>query len=383
MIFAGDLLAVEPSIGKRNAAVRTGVTYSEIAALDRPPQDQWNAQQHSGRQVLAGYLRGSQRGIPVVIKKSGGRPGRCNLSASNFASHDAEFPYYSGRLELYEAWQYQVALQVNADASTALSLPASFLRERYRACVKNRAAPTDSDLFPLYPGLTSLRENLCRPRGTQIYFPLHPALRLRLRAGLSLFRPPGSIFARSVPHANQNSCTHTDSRALGYDCSALRAGLLGGVRYCDPTAFSPISRRPYRPCWVSSNIFSQRCSIRANRLHHSSAQRNSQSPAARICGGHSRHGSPPTRLADSGVSRGSKLFSRGWGEESLLVELSTPRVPIATRLLGFRSNGVRQASAATPPGAMGRFPRRSGCFPRKPAPCMCAPGCAKGIAPPA
>jgi hypothetical protein len=90
--------------------------------------------------------------------------------------------------------------------------------------LRNPCCPSGTRVyFPLHPGLTSRCENLCRPRGTRIYFPLHPALRLRLRAGLSLFRPTGSIFARSVPHANQNLCSHTDSYALGYYCYALRA----------------------------------------------------------------------------------------------------------------------------------------------------------------
>jgi hypothetical protein len=33
-------------------------------------------------------------------------------------------------------------------------------------------------------GLKRVCENPCRPYGTRIYFPLYPALRLRLRAGL-------------------------------------------------------------------------------------------------------------------------------------------------------------------------------------------------------
>ncbi|MGB7554552.1 MAG: hypothetical protein WBM04_09265, partial [Candidatus Korobacteraceae bacterium] len=43
-------------------------------------------------------------------------------------------------------------------------------------------------------------------------------------------------------------------------------------------------------------------------------------------GGSSVTGAHPLDLLIAGASRGSKLFSRGWGEESLLVELSTPRV---------------------------------------------------------
>jgi hypothetical protein len=40
-------------------------------------------------------------------------------------------------------------------------------------------------------------------QGPQIYFPRYPALRLRLRAGLSLFRAAGSIFIQSMPLANR------------------------------------------------------------------------------------------------------------------------------------------------------------------------------------
>jgi hypothetical protein len=40
------------------------------------------------------------------------------------------------------------------------------------------------NVFYFTPGLTSVCENPCRPYGTRIYFPLYPALRLRLRAGL-------------------------------------------------------------------------------------------------------------------------------------------------------------------------------------------------------
>jgi len=43
-------------------------------------------------------------------------------------------------------------------------------------------------------GLESLCENIYRPRGTQVVFPLYPALRLRLRAGLSCPRPRGADF---------------------------------------------------------------------------------------------------------------------------------------------------------------------------------------------
>src|SRR5664279_1790558 len=102
MILAGNLPAIEPSIRKRNSAVRTGVAHSEITARGGAPQDQWNAQQHGRCHALAGYLRRSQRGKPVVIQQRGARPGGCDLGAINFASHGSEFPYYSVTLEFYE-----------------------------------------------------------------------------------------------------------------------------------------------------------------------------------------------------------------------------------------------------------------------------------------
>src|ERR1017187_10055057 len=67
VILAGNLPSIEPSVGKRNAAVWTGIAHSEVTAHGGASQDQWNAQQHGRGHVLAGYLRRSQRGIPVVI----------------------------------------------------------------------------------------------------------------------------------------------------------------------------------------------------------------------------------------------------------------------------------------------------------------------------
>src|ERR1019366_5080661 len=46
----------------------------------------------------------------------------------------------------------------------------------------------------LLPGLKSVCENVCRPYGTRIYFPLYPALRLRLRAGLDYSAPTALDF---------------------------------------------------------------------------------------------------------------------------------------------------------------------------------------------
>jgi len=47
-------------------------------------------------------------------------------------------------------------------------------------------------------GLQSVCENPCRPYGTRIYFPLYPALRLRLGAGL----PCSAPMAPNFPLAN-------------------------------------------------------------------------------------------------------------------------------------------------------------------------------------
>jgi len=43
-----------------------------------------------------------------------------------------------------------------------------------------------------------VREKLCRPRGNRIVFSRYPALRLRLRAGLSCPRPLGAVFCAVV-----------------------------------------------------------------------------------------------------------------------------------------------------------------------------------------
>jgi len=47
-----------------------------------------------------------------------------------------------------------------------------------------------------------VRENVCRPYGTRIYFPLYPALRLRLRAGLDYSAPRALDIRPSSPLAN-------------------------------------------------------------------------------------------------------------------------------------------------------------------------------------
>ncbi len=52
-------------------------------------------------------------------------------------------------------------------------------------------------------GLQSVRENLWRPYGTRVYFPLYPALRLRLRAGLS-YAAPTALDLRPVSSAGKS-----------------------------------------------------------------------------------------------------------------------------------------------------------------------------------
>ena|ERR1035437_2702570 len=51
-------------------------------------------------------------------------------------------------------------------------------------------------------GVKNLSEHLCRPYGTRIYFPLYPALRLRLRAGLDYFAPSGLNLRLANPTCN-------------------------------------------------------------------------------------------------------------------------------------------------------------------------------------
>src|ERR1017187_4571061 len=76
---------------------------------------------------------------------------------------------------------------------------------------------------PLDRGLTRLCRNLCRPYGTLSYFPLDPALRIRLRAGLDSFAPTGLDFAQSLDRANSEGVLiHTSSRVLGRDDRVAR-----------------------------------------------------------------------------------------------------------------------------------------------------------------
>ena len=58
-----------------------------------------------------------------------------------------------------------------------------------------RSAAHDS--FSLFRALRVTK--LCRRYATRRFFPLHPALRLRLRAGLGYAVPPALDFARSIP----------------------------------------------------------------------------------------------------------------------------------------------------------------------------------------
>src|ERR1017187_747795 len=99
----------------------------------------------------------------------------------------------------------------------------------------------------------SLCENLYRPRGTQIFFPLYPALRLptpmrakaarigdpvRLRAGLSCPAPAGLVLRSSTIVATQTSSPHT---AVQYcltvnDYYSTTCRLLRGIFPDCPTA---------------------------------------------------------------------------------------------------------------------------------------------------
>jgi hypothetical protein len=59
--------------------------------------------------------------------------------------------------------------------------------------------------------MDGLRENLCRPYGTQFHFPFYPALRLRLRAELSSSAPTALVFRATYSSAKTPSRSHANS----------------------------------------------------------------------------------------------------------------------------------------------------------------------------
>jgi len=74
----------------------------------------------------------------------------------------------------------------------------------------------------------SLGENLCRPCGAQIVFPLYPALRLRLRAGLSWAVPRCGTGVLTLPAFHAAHCSanlHVQS------CRALGGWFLWGISF--------------------------------------------------------------------------------------------------------------------------------------------------------
>src|SRR5258708_31363255 len=70
VITALHALAVKPSIGERYSAMRTSIARSERFAVIRPPQRQWNFQQHRLRQVPTPYFRTARRRIPKIPQES-------------------------------------------------------------------------------------------------------------------------------------------------------------------------------------------------------------------------------------------------------------------------------------------------------------------------
>jgi len=75
---------------------------------------------------------------------------------------------------------------------------------------RNRSTvPTQEEFSHKYFRATAWRENICRPYGTRVYFPLYPALRLRLRAGLNYAAPMALDFRPSSPLANTKFGFHT------------------------------------------------------------------------------------------------------------------------------------------------------------------------------
>ena len=143
MILAGNLPAIEPSIGKRDAAVRASIAHGESATFGGASQNQGDTQQHCGCHMFAENFRRAQRGIPVVIQQGDGGPSSRNLCASNFTSHELEFPYYSGRLALYEVWFRQSPI-VRAKIrliSVANGVETEPARPHYASAPKNNQSP--------------------------------------------------------------------------------------------------------------------------------------------------------------------------------------------------------------------------------------------------
>ena len=54
-------------------------------------------------------------------------------------------------------------------------------------------------------------ENLCRPYGAALNYPLDPGLRLRLRRGLSYFAPMGLVFSRFALHRGNKALVLTQT----------------------------------------------------------------------------------------------------------------------------------------------------------------------------
>jgi hypothetical protein len=77
------------------------------------------------------------------------------------------------------------------------------------------------------------RRDLCRPYGTRVHFPLHPALRLRLRAGLTCFAPMALVCRQSYFAARSQDSPHAQSgelRFLSAGANALIFSMLSSAR---------------------------------------------------------------------------------------------------------------------------------------------------------
>jgi hypothetical protein len=65
-------------------------------------------------------------------------------------------------------------------------------------------------------GASRMLENCAVPEGTRIYFPLYPALRLRLRAGLNCTAPTALDFPLHIPLATTKLRSHAPSQDPHY-----------------------------------------------------------------------------------------------------------------------------------------------------------------------